>query len=138
MELKQILDKLEILRAKSKEDCNFSKDNFISNFGNTDKIFYYMNEKLDWLKVKSFLEIKLNNKLKNLLDFYRTESKLKLNSVEQKVYIETDENYIQIKEQLNYVNEAIIFIDGVIDILKRKSFEMKQYLDYQKFINGAA
>ena len=138
MELKQILDKLEILRAKSKEDCNFNKDNFISNFGNTDKIFYYMNEKLDWLKIKSFLEIKLNNKLKNLLDFYRTESKLKLNSVEQKVYIETDENYIQIKEELNYVNEAIIFIDGIIDILKRKSFEMKQYIEYQKFINGAA
>ena len=134
--LEKILNRFELLKTKAEEDCVFSKTDFQANFENSNKIFYYISQKIDWLKIKSYLDIKYRRQLKNLYDYYKTEFALNLTQVELKVYIESDENYIKINEELNFVNEILNFIDSVIDILKRKSFEMKQWIEYQKFIQG--
>ena len=134
--IEKILNKFQLLITKAGEDCAFSKTDFQANFENSNKIFYYISQKMDWLKIKSYLDIRYKRQLKNLYDYYKTEFALNLTQVELKVYLESDENYIKINEELNFVNEILNFIDGVIDILKRKSFEMKQWIEYQKFIQG--
>lgn len=136
LNLEKILEKFTLLKNRAEQDCLFNKEDFSANFSNSDKIYHYIQEKTDWIKIHSYFEIKYKKLLKKLYEHYKLEFDLNLTSEERKVYIESDDNYIKINQELTYIKEIINFIDGVIDTLRRKSYEMKLYLDWQNFKNG--
>jgi hypothetical protein len=82
-------------------------------------------------------EEKRKKHYRTLYEFYQTDYPLKLSTKDEyNLFIESDPAYVDHYAITQTVKEVIQYIDSIIDTLKNKQWEIKTYLEYQKFING--
>lgn len=92
----------------------------------------------DWQRVFISLEIKRKQIKRELTEYYKVESNLRLDTKdEMSLFIETDDRYVHLLEQTQIVKSMLIFCETVMDKLRGKSFEVKNWIDWSKFQSGA-
>jgi len=52
------------------------------------------------------------------------------------IYIESDNNLCNLKERVDFQKQKCNYIESVLKEISRRSFTIKNALDYKKFING--
>ena len=134
----RLYDKWNDLKTQAKEDCkNLNISNLEQDFDLVGHSIKWLNFFQDWKRVLITLEIKRKKIKRELTEYYRLEYNMRLETKDELLlFIETDDKYISILEQTQIVNSILIFCESVLDKLKMKSYEIKNWIDYQKFING--
>ena len=137
IKLSRLDDELKDLRAMAKKDGTIKKDKFETEFDNTSRVMKWIDKKVTWKKLEYMLNKELAGTRRNLFEFYKTESQLKLdNNAELNLFITSDDNYIIIEDKLQVVQISLSLINGTIDVLKARAWEMKEYASWQRFIHG--
>ena len=135
--LDRLGQELKTLRVEAKADCEIKKDKFETEFDNTSRVMKWIDKKIRWKKLEYLLQRELNSTKRNLFEFYKTESQLKLdNRDELNLFITSDDNYIIIEEKLLAVQMTNSLVNSTIDTLKARAWEMKEYAAWQRFIHG--
>ena len=106
-------------------------------FDNTSKVMKWIDRKVDWNFVVRDLERKLLKSKRELFEFYRKDYPLKLdNNAEINMFVTSDDQYLAVEREYIMAESTKKFIGSVIDTLKSRAWEIKTYLDYQRFKNG--
>lgn len=135
--LEKIYLKYKSLKEQADKDCKFDKSKIDNSFDSTSKKIWWINQKTEWQKVFREFERQRKDQYKKTYEFYYTEFPIKLNTKEEyQLYIESDPNYTSIYTICLVVKEVIQYIDSVLDILKDRAWEVKNFIEYQKFVNG--
>lgn len=136
--LEKIYSKFEEMKKEAVEDCKFDKNKMDTAFNITNKVVKWINLKSEWSKVFRTLETNRKNAWRKRYEYYQTEYALKLSTKEEyTLFIESDPLYVDYMNLSLTVKEIIQYIDSVLDALKQKGYEVKNFIDYNKFINGA-
>ena len=53
-----------------------------------------------------------------------------------KVYLEADEDLINIEMKIEFINKALFYLDHILKMISNRSFQIKNAIDWEKFING--
>jgi hypothetical protein len=125
------------LMEEAVTDVFFDKAHMDTQFDNTLHIMKWINKKMEWGQLQRFQEEIRKKKFRTLYEFYKTESNLKITTKdEMMLFIESDINYLEIFNICTEIKEVMKYLDETIDALKAKSFERKDWITYQMFING--
>ena len=109
----------------------------IKSFGTTQHLVKWINKKSEWSRVFRDLESKRKDAYRKAYEFYQTDYPLKLSTKDEyTLFIESDINYVEHMNVSLVVKEILQYIDSVIETLKSKSWETKNYLEWIKFQNG--
>ena len=136
--LEKIYIKYAALRAEAKEDCAWDKTKLdATGFNVTMCISKWINKKCEWNMKSREFEMKRLKIYRQLYDFYDTESPKKLSTkTEYELFITSDSGYVNCFNESATIKEVVEYIESVIKLLKDKQWEVKNYVEYQKFING--
>lgn len=123
---KEINEKCKIDQKDVKKDIN----NTLATYQNL--IAIYAKE----MRLLINLEEKYNTKKQNRYHYYKSEYDLTLSAKELQMYTEADEQLkdlrIKIKKQKYYLE----ILDKYMALLKDKQYQIKNYIDWSKFISG--
>jgi hypothetical protein len=135
--LDKIYTKYKELKEIAIEDCKFDKSKMDDNFTTTNSKIWWINKKSEWSRVYRELERQRKDQYKTTYEFYYKDFPIKLNSKEEyTLYIESDPSYLNIFTICLVVKEVLQYIDSILDILKDRQWEIKNYLTYLQFSNG--
>lgn len=87
---------------------------------------------------KKTTEDKQRESYGNLYKFYKFESEYRWDSkteVESQIF--ADKKYVAICASLNTIEVQLIYVGKSLDSIKDLSFAIKNYIDWQKLMNGA-
>lgn len=96
--------------------------------------------KFEHIKMKKIRrEYFLGSLDKETLDEYNWEQfDLKIgNKSNVDLYLDSDEFLIKLLEKKVYYDEGVFILEAIIKELHSRTFQLKEYLSYQKFLNGA-
>jgi hypothetical protein len=88
-------------------------------------------------KDKTAIEGKLDEMYGTLYKFYKFESEYRWETkgeIESQIF--SDKRYSTIKERANLITVQITFVGKSLDSLKEISYQIKNYIDFQKLMNG--
>lgn len=88
-------------------------------------------------KEKADIETKLDELYGTLYRFYKFESEYRWDTkteIESQIY--SDKKYVPIKTKLNNIISQITVVGKSLDSLKDISYHIKNYIDFQKLMNG--
>ena len=135
--LDKIYTKYKELKERADIDCKFDRSQIENSFDTTTKKIWWINQKTEWQKVFREFERQRKDQYRTTYEFYYRDFPIKLNSKEEyQLYIESDPAYINIYTICQVVKEIISYIDSVLDTLKDRAWEIRNAIEYQKFING--
>lgn len=135
--LEKIYLKFKMLKDEAKVDCKFDKETMADAFNNAVTISKWIVYKTEWARVHRDYEEARKKIYRKLYEYYQTEYRLKLNTKDEyNLFIESDPQYTEELSKSLVTKEAIQFIDSVIDTLKTKGYEIKNYIEWEKFKNG--
>lgn len=136
--LSRLYSKWEDLKVQAKKDCiSIRKDQLEQDFDLAGLSIKWLNYQHDWQRVRISLESKRKKIQRELIEYYKMESNMRFDTRDElTLFIETDEKYVSILEQTTVVKAMIEYCITVIDKLHAKGFEVKRWLDYQKWITG--
>lgn len=135
--LDKIYTKYKELKERADIDCKFDRSQIENSFDTTTKKIWWINQKTEWQKVFREFERQRKDQYRTTYEFYYRDFPMKLNSKEEyQLYIESDPAYINIYTICQVVKEIISYIDSVLDTLKDRAWEIRNAIEYQKFING--
>lgn len=137
LKLENVEKMLSELKAQAESDCVFDISKLESQFDNTNKLIKWIGKKQYWSKLISYIEAEQLKVKRKLYEFYKTEYPLKLDKSEEvNLMILSDPEYLNVAIKLDRAEEIKKFIVEVIDTLKSRQWEIKNYLEYLKFVNG--
>jgi hypothetical protein len=135
-QLEKIQEKLQELKKEAKVDCIIDKTDLFSIF-NTTLMEKWIRKRVEWSKLTRSYEEKRKDKFRSLYQYYKTDFELKLSTKEEyQLFIESDSSYVVILSLSLSTKEVVKYIDDVIDTIKSRGWEIKNYLEYIKFVNG--
>lgn len=136
--LQLIYRKFKELKTQAEIDCTLDKTNLdTTGFNVTMNLSKWITYKTEWNRQFREFEEKRKKTYRKLYEFYDVESPRKLSTkTEYDLFIESDPGYVDDFNNSAVLKEGIQYIDSVIEILKNKQWEVKNWLEYQKFING--
>ena len=135
--LDKIYTKYKELKERADIDCKFDRSQIENSFDTTTKKIWWINQKTEWQKVFREFERQRKDQYRTTYEFYYRDFPMKLNLKEEyQLYIESDPAYINIYTICQVVKEIISYIDSVLDTLKDRAWEIRNAIEYQKFING--
>lgn len=134
----KLMEKFKALKVEATEDVAFDKANLESSFDSTIKITKWLNKRSQWTELYRSYEFKRNEAWKRAYEYYRTEYRISLeNKEEYRLMIATDPNYSALDQLTKLVSEIIDYIDGTIDNLKNRRYEVRNLIDWLKFNHGS-
>lgn len=136
--IKEMHTKWDDLREKAKVDCSgINKDNMLNDFNLANMNIKWLNLLQDWAQYFIKLEGTRKSIKRELTEYYRLHYSLKMESKEQlELFIDTDPKYEFILLKTMVVKAIMKYCEDVLEKLKSKQWEMKNFVDYQKFIHG--
>lgn len=135
----RLYEKWTDLKEQSRTDCSaINISNLQQDFNLAGLNMKWLGYFQDWQRVFISLEIKRKQIKRELTEYYKVESNLRLDTKdEMSLFIETDDRYVHLLEQTQIVKSMLIFCETVMDKLRGKSFEVKNWIDWSKFQSGA-
>ena len=55
-----------------------------------------------------------------------------------KVYLESDEDIINIEAKIKFIDQMLYYLDQVMRQVSNRGFQIKSAIEWEKFINGSA
>jgi len=53
-----------------------------------------------------------------------------------RVYLESDQEIINLEAKIKYVDQAMYFLDQVLRMISQRNYHIKNAIEWEKFING--
>lgn len=100
----------------------------------------YSNLMYDFKMLQDKAEGELKVVVKELWEYYKgvgnEPQPLKILKQDLPMHIEGDEKYINASLKLKYYTNIVNFLKDIINNINNRSFQIKNSIDWQKFING--
>lgn len=107
----------------------------------------YLNFYMDFSTEKTALDFQYRMKLKEKREYYQGEASPEVykekpfgqsikTSEKMRVYLEADQDLINIEMKIEFINKAILYLDNVLKMVSNRSFQIKNAIDWERFING--
>lgn len=137
--LSRLYDKWEDLKSQAKSDCTgINRDRLEQDFNLADLNIKWLNYQQDWQRILFSLESKRKRVNRELIEYYKLEYNMKFDTKDELfLFIETDDKYVSLLEQVNVVKALVTYCVDVIDKLKGKSWEIKNWIDWSRWKTGA-
>lgn len=143
--------KLEDIMNMWSEDAGLQRDKIVEHSINTSKlhakylkiyiternIFKARENELKVLKREKYEFYTLGPTVETQEKGWKLPAQGKIIKSEVAMYIESDPDMIALTQKIEIQKAKADFCSQVIDVLNRRSFTIKNIIDYEKFINGA-
>lgn len=107
----------------------------------------YLNYYTDLSQLKVSLEFELRYLIRSKREYYGGEADAKTyaekpfgNSIKtaekMKTYLESDEEIVSLEAKIKYLDSALYYVDSVMRQISNRSFQIKNAIDWEKFVNG--
>ena len=107
----------------------------------------YLNHYTDISQIKTSLEFEHRRLIKDKREYYGGEADARIyadkpfgNSIKtsekMKVYIESDDEIINLEAKIKYLEQMLYFLDQVMKQISNRGFQIKSAIEWEKFING--
>ncbi len=107
----------------------------------------YLNYYNDFSTEKSALEFQYRIKVREKREYYQGEADPAVykekpfgqsikTSEKMKVYLESDEDLINIEMKIEFISKALFYLDHILKMVSNRSFQIKNAIEWEKFING--
>ena len=108
----------------------------------------YLNHYTDLSGIKLSLEFELRKIVKEKREYYGGEADAKVyaekpfgssikTADKMKVYLESDEDIINLEAKIKYIDQALQFLDHVLRMISQRNYHIKNAIEWEKFINGS-
>ena len=108
----------------------------------------YLNHYTDLSQIKTSLEFEIRKLVKEKREYYSGEADAKVYALKpfgssiktadkMKVYLESDDEIINLEAKIKYVDQMLYFLDSVMRMISNRSFQVKNAIEWEKFINGS-
>ena len=109
----------------------------------------YLNHYTDLSQIKTSLEFEVRKLVKDKREYYGGEAEARIyaekpfgNSIKtsekMKVYLESDEDIINIEAKIKFIYQMLYYLDQVMRQVSNRGFQIKSAIEWEKFINGSA
>ena len=117
--------------------CNFDKEHMEYNYQNTNYILYWIKKSNEFKKKADMIDIKRKKKWTELHNFYKKEYSSSITCKEYlDCFIEADPTYSNFLLSSKRTWDIKNFCDSVKKALEGKAFQIQNWMEYQKFLNG--
>ena len=107
----------------------------------------YLNHYTDISQIKTSLEFEIRKLVREKREYYSGEADAKTyaskpfgssikTSEKMKVYLESDEEIINLEAKIKYLDQMMYWIDQVMKQISNRGFQVKSAIEWEKFING--
>lgn len=139
--------------ADSKIDFQFKNKHYTADLAQVSLDIPYQHNKylnfyMDFSTEKTALDFQYRMKLKEKREYYQGEASPEVykekpfgqsikTSEKMRVYLEADQDLINIEMKIEFINKAILYLDNVLKMVSNRSFQIKNAIEWEKFINGS-
>ena len=107
----------------------------------------YLNHYTDLNQIKTSLEFEIRKLVREKREYYGGEADPKVyaekpfgssikTAEKMKVYLESDEEIINLEAKIKYIDQALYFLDQVLRMISQRNYHIKNAIEWEKFING--
>lgn len=129
--------KFEDLKNEAENDLNLDETNIKQKSLENSRIYTkWLNYFREVSKAYKEIEDKKNKKYRELYEYYRDDYSIKLKTNEIDIYVKSEQEFITLNRQLNNYKSILEYIEGVLKEISRMNFNIKNYIEWQKFQNG--
>ncbi len=107
----------------------------------------YLNHYTDLSQIKTSLEFEIRKLVREKREYYGGEADAKVyaekpfgtsikTAEKMKTYLESDQDIINLEAKIKYVDQMLYFLDQVMRMVSNRSFQIKNAIEWEKFING--
>jgi len=138
MNIEQIYNKWDDLKKQAAEDCKaINKAKLDQEFNLSELQMKWLNYHADWQRVYFIIENKRRKLKRELYEYYKIDFNIKIDTKDDlTLFIESDEKFVEILNSSQIVKSIVTYCENVIDKLKTKAWEIKNWIDYQKWVSG--
>ena len=156
MNFDNLRNKFEKLRADWAEDSavdfQFKNKQYSTDLGQLalDIPFQhnkYLNHYTDIQQIKTSLEFEIRKMVRDKREYYSGEADAKTYAAKpfgssikttekMKVYLESDEEIINLEAKIKYLDQMLYFLDQVMKQISNRGFQIKSAIEWEKFTNG--
>ena len=131
-------EKWDELKKQAKADCSkIDISNLEQDFNLSSMHIKWLNYQQDWIRAMIKMESAARQIKREVTEFYKYEYEGTFDSKDQfQLFVETDKRYIELHERCQVIKAIANYCENVCDRLKSKGWEIKSWIDYQKFIHG--
>lgn len=108
----------------------------------------YLNHYTDLSQIKTSLEFEARKLVRDKREYYSGEAEAKIyaekpfggsikTSEKMKIYLESDEEIINIEAKIKFIDQMLYYIDQVMRQISNRGFQIKSAIEWEKFINGS-
>jgi hypothetical protein len=108
----------------------------------------YLNHYTDLSQIKTSLEFEARKLVREKREYYGGEADAKTYAVKpfgnsiktsekMKVYLESDEDIINMEAKIKYLDQMLFFLDNVMKQISNRGFQINSAIQWEKFINGS-
>lgn len=109
----------------------------------------YLNYYTDLTQVKTSLEFEIRKLVREKREYYSGEADAKVyaekpfgssikTSEKMKVYLESDQDIINLEAKIQFVNQILHYLDSVLKMISQRNYHVKNAIEWERFINGSA
>jgi len=153
VELKTLFDNVKTeWQADSQVDFQFKSKQYTEDLAQLSLGIPYQHNKYlnfynDFSTEKTALEFQYRIKVREKREYYQGEADPEVykekpfgqsikTSEKMRVYLEADEDLINIEMKIEFINKALFYLDNVLKMVSNRSFQIKNAIEWEKFING--
>ena len=107
----------------------------------------YLNHYTDLSQIKTSLEFEIRKLVREKREYYGGEADPKVyaekpfgssikTAEKMKVYLESDEEIINMEAKIKYVDQMLYWLDHVMKQISNRSHHIRHAIEWEKFING--
>ena len=107
----------------------------------------YLNHYTDIQQIKTSLEFEIRKMVRDKREHYSGEADAKTYAAKpfgssikttekMKVYLESDEEIINLEAKIKYLDQMLYFLDQVMKQISNRGFQIKSAIEWEKFTNG--
>ena len=107
----------------------------------------YLNHYTDLSQIKTSLEFEIRKLVREQREYYGGEADPKVyaekpfgssikTAEKMKVYLESDEEIINMEAKIKYVDQMLYWLDHVMKQISNRSHHIRHAIEWEKFING--
>ena len=131
-------EKFEELKTKLTKDLDVNKSNILLKSIETPKMYsYYLNFYSKELKYYKDLLLLKETTYGELFDYYKFDYEKKLDKKSEiEPFIKSNKKYNKVLIKCNNQEMYVTWLEHTLKNINQISFNIKNYIEYQKFING--
>lgn len=107
----------------------------------------YLNHYTDLSQIKTSLEFEVRKLVRDKREYYSGEAEAYVyadkpfgssikTADKMKVYLESDEDIINVEAKIKYIDQMLFFLDNVLKMISQRNYHVKNAIEWEKFING--